>query len=192
MPMPANYFFELTMPSGNTYKIVDEGAREMISELLNFHEWLGITTTPLSEGATTNPITIDGQSVTAVQGDVATYQNEEFVFSSVGTWQKFGDLSGLGALAYKNTASGSFTPAGTCSGAAVTMSKATIKNMTNNGTLPSATMPTFTMNEHTLVITDGTFSAGAVATFEDKTVATDVDSVTQPTFTGTQGTVTVS
>ena len=197
------FLAEFTMPSGTTYQFKDAYARNLIKELLNFHEWLGITTTPLTEGSTVNPITISGEQVTATEGDVATYQNDEFVYSSVGTWQKFANLSGLGALAFKNSASGSYTPAGTVSqptftgseltsagkftpsgnisGAAVTMSKTTIKNNTSAGS-----MPTFTVSGETLIVTDG-----AVPTFEDVTVATDVDQVTQPTFAGTEGDVTV-
>jgi len=175
------FLAEFTMPSGNTYQLKDEYARNLIKELLNFHEWLGITTTPLVDGSTTNPILISGEEVTATEGDVATYQNDEFVYSSVGTWQKFANLSGLGALAFKNSASGSYTPAGTVSGTAVTMSKTTVKNNTSAGS-----MPTFTVSGETLIITDG-----SVPTFEDVSVATDVNSVTDPSFSGTPATITV-
>ena len=40
----------------------------------------GVTTTALSDEATTNPITIGGKSVTAKSGDVAIYSKKEFVF----------------------------------------------------------------------------------------------------------------
>lgn len=50
---------------------------------------LGATTTPLSDGATTNPITIDGQSVTVEKNDVAIYNTREFYFSGT-TWSEFG------------------------------------------------------------------------------------------------------
>lgn len=193
----------LTLPSGNTYNLKDNEAREMIRELLNVHEYLGITTTPITDGSTTNPVTIDGVSVTAVAGDLVTYEHDEFVFSSVGTWQKFGDLTSLGSLAYKNTASGNYTPAGTVSqpsftgseltsegsytpqgslsGATVTLSKKNIGSVTNAGS-----MPTYTVSDETLVIT-----AGAVPTVATESVAEDVDTVTQPTFSGTAATLQV-
>lgn len=50
---------------------------------------LGATTTALTDGATTNPITIDGESVTAVKNDVAIYNTREFYFSGT-TWSEFG------------------------------------------------------------------------------------------------------
>lgn len=99
---------KITLPSGTTYDIKDAGARELIAELLNYTTYLGVTTTELEDGSTTNPITISGDEVTATQGCIATYESSEFIFNGT-EWQKFGDLSALGALAYKNSASGSGT-----------------------------------------------------------------------------------
>lgn len=56
--------------------------------------WKGVTTTELTDGATTNPITIDGESYTAVTGDMVAYGAEEFVFNGT-AWQKLGDLSNV-------------------------------------------------------------------------------------------------
>lgn len=197
------FLAEITLPSGSVYKFKDEEARELISQLLNFNTWLGVTTTSLTDGATTNPITINGESVTATNGDVATYETEEFIFNGT-VWQKFGDLSGLGSLAYKNSASGNFTPAGTVSkptftgevmqstgtftpagtitGSNVTLSKKNIGSVTDPGTLP-----TYTVQGERLII-----AAGALPTVSEESVASDVDTITQPTFTGTAGSVSVS
>lgn len=49
----------------------------------------GTTTTPLENGSTTNPITIDGESYTAVFGDVVVYGYTEFVFDGT-AWSEFG------------------------------------------------------------------------------------------------------
>lgn len=196
------FLAEITLPSGNTYKFKDEEARELISQLLNFNRWLGVTTTPLTDGSTTNPILINGEDVTAVSGDVATYGTAEFIFNGT-IWQNFGDLSGLGSLAYKNNASGSytpsgsvsqpsfsgteltssgkFTPSGSVSGTAVTMSKTNVMSNTNAGTLP-----TYTVSGETLTIT-----SGALPTFEQVAVATDVDAITDPSFAGTEGDISV-
>ena len=67
-----------------TYEIVDVDAREgvldnraKIDEISSLIQggvhYLGKTTTSLSDGATTNPITIGGKSVTAKQGDMVSY-----------------------------------------------------------------------------------------------------------------------
>lgn len=49
----------------------------------------GTTTTALENGSTTNPITIDGESYTAVFGDVVVYGYTEFVFDGT-QWSEFG------------------------------------------------------------------------------------------------------
>ena len=54
-------------------------------------KWLGVTTTELEDGDTTNPITINGEEVTAEAGDVVTYGETEFVYSGT-AWQEFGGV----------------------------------------------------------------------------------------------------
>lgn len=57
---------------------------------------VGETTTPLTDEATTNPITVDGQSYTAQPNDAVIYGKKEFLFDGT-KWHEFGDLSGLNA-----------------------------------------------------------------------------------------------
>ena len=102
------------------YDIVDAGARSLISDLQSYTDYLGVTTTALTDGATTNPITINGESVTAKKGNIANYGSAEFIFNGT-AWQEFGDLSGLGDLAFADTATGSYTPAGTMTDPTVTI-----------------------------------------------------------------------
>ena len=83
-----------------------------------------------------------------------------------------------------------YTPAGTISGADVTVSKTSINSVTSPGTLPSATMPTYTVSNEVLIISAGSFDAGSLPTSEAVSVATDIDTITQPTFTGTQAQIT--
>lgn len=185
---------KITLPSGNTYTLKDEIARNMIEALEGFTKFLGVTSTELVDGDTTNPITINGASVVAQAGDIVTYGNHEFIFNGT-AWQEFGDLEALGALAYKDDASGSFTPAGTISltdtnkkatvnvaasgettyqpGGTVSVptitletagATTTVNSITDVGTLPSATMPTYTVSDETLTISAGTFSAGTLPT----------------------------
>jgi len=94
---------KITLPSGNTYDIKDQGARDLIASLQGGSYFLGKSTTALTDGATTNPIQIDGVTgtTTAINGNVAVYGNAEFIFNGT-KWIEFGDLSTLGALAYKD------------------------------------------------------------------------------------------
>lgn len=113
------------------------------------------------------------------------------------TWEKLGritvpDLSNYvskteaGALAYENTASGSFTPEGSVSKPSVTVteSKTDIPNVTGVGTAPA-----FTVENEVLIFDPGTTpSLGtAISALTGATAALD----DAPTFTGTTGTVTV-
>lgn len=162
-------------------------------------KWVGVTTTPLEDGATTNPITVDGKSVTVVRGDMASYDHDEFIYDGE-IWQALGDVSGLGLLAFKDSASGTvddyvtdasstftgdeltstgtFTPDGTISD--VVLSTDSINSMTNVGTLPTAELV-----DDVLI-----FHAGALPTYTSVTVADGVS--TQPAFTGTSGNVSVT
>lgn len=96
---------KITLPSGTTYNIKDQGARDLIDEMSGYTDFLGVTTTALTDGATTNPIKINNVDVTAKKGNIATYGSAEFIFNGT-AWQAFGDLSGLGDLAFKDSASG--------------------------------------------------------------------------------------
>lgn len=96
---------KITLPSGTTYDIVDQGARDLIDEMSGYTDFLGVTTTALTDGAATNPIKINNVDVTAKKGNIVTYGSAEFIFNGT-AWQLFGDLSGLGDLAFKDTASG--------------------------------------------------------------------------------------
>lgn len=102
---------KITLPSGVTYDIKDTVARETAAGGIQLK---GTTTTPLTDEATTNPITIGGNSYTAKNQDAVFYQKKEFVFDGT-KWHEFGDMSGLGELAYKDSTTASYTPAGTVS-----------------------------------------------------------------------------
>lgn len=52
-------------------------------------KYIGTTTTALSNGSTTNPITVDGKSYTAQFGDIAVYNYTEFIFDGT-KWGEFG------------------------------------------------------------------------------------------------------
>ena len=81
--------------NGTTYDIKDAVARATMAGAIVI---LGSTSTELVDGATTNPITVDGESVTAVANNAVFYGNKEFVFDGT-NWHEFGDMTGLGDLA---------------------------------------------------------------------------------------------
>ena len=102
---------KLKLPNGTTIYLKDEWARSQISDLSSFTKYLGVTTTEITDGSATNPITINGVPVTAERGNIALYGNSEFIIDG-SNWNAFGDLSALGDLAYKNSASATYTPQG--------------------------------------------------------------------------------
>lgn len=93
---------KITLPSGNTYDIKDAGARELIAQLQGGQYFLGLTTTPITDGATTKPIVIDSENVNQEKGNIVVYGSAEFIWDGA-KWVEFGDLSNLGALATKDT-----------------------------------------------------------------------------------------
>lgn len=274
---------KITLPTGSTYNVKDQEARDLIAALEKKGKYLGKTTTDISDNSTTNPITvvIEGTptQVTAIEGDWAIYDKYdgqtmvgtiESIWNGT-TWQEFGDLSDMGSLAYKDSASGLYTPTGTVSQSTFTGSQGsvaitasadangnytpagtvsqpsftgtsttstgkftptgsvsltdtnktatvsaaqsgdttyqpsgsvstptisvktagsttTVNSITDVGTLPSATMPTYSVSNETLTITAGSFNAGTLPTKgANQTVKTGDAAYesTQPTFSGT-------
>lgn len=160
--------------NGTTYNIKDATARQQIadmqSSLTGAMHYIGITTTALSDGATTATISIDGASKTLTASDagsVVIYGEKEFVWNGT-KWQEFGSTGSLKALAFKDTASGSLTPSGSVSKPTFTGTGATI-TVKNNAAV------SFTVSK----------ASSGTATY------TPEGSVSQPTFTGTQGIVEV-
>ena len=198
--MPGTYDYTIssfTLPNGDTVEIKDAVARSAQSSGMHY---LGETSSNITDGASTNPIQIVGRTgtTTAVAGDIVTKEGAEFLFDDT-NWHLFGDLSSLGSLAYKATASGSFTPQGSCAGAAVVLDTDTAyvaASSSGGGSVTPGSASTFsaTVSNEVLVFnfTPNTPTSVTLPSFSSQTIATGVDSVTQPTFTGTAGTVTVS
>ena len=129
----------------------------------------GTTTTALADGSTTNPITINGESYTAVAGDLVIYNGYEFLFDGT-YWEKFGTDGTLKALAFADTASGSSSVSvtGTASAQTFTGTQATI-SISGNVSGTAVSMTPSSANQETVVpfgsggsFTQGTdtFSAG--------------------------------
>lgn len=128
--MPENLLSQIVLPGSSTvYDLKDAWAREKIDALSKSTQWLGITTTEgISDGAdwttgnpkSIKPVSINGSNITPDNGSIVQthYTGEgsrEYILSvtktgdtiTAATWQEFGDLSSLGSLAFKNSASGS-------------------------------------------------------------------------------------
>ena len=185
---------QITLPSGTTYDIKDEWARSRINALGNYSYFMGVTTTVISDGDTTNPVTINSQSVTAETGGIVTYGSAEFIWNG-SAWQAFGDLSGLGNLAFADTASGSYTPVGSVSQPTFTGTEATISvSGTPSGTV---SQPTFTGTQGNVSVSgtpSGTVSQPSFTGTQGNVSVSGTPSgtVSQPTFTGTEGSLSVS
>lgn len=171
-----------------TFDIKDAYARQAIQDLGDALYWVGITTTALSDGATTNPITVGGESVTVKLGGLAQYidsqsQPLEFVWNGT-TWQEFG-YSNLGALAFKSSAEATYTPAGsvtvTPSQGADTTTAIVGVDTTN---VPSA----FSVTNEVLTITPGT---AAVLSSSVNAVTASGTVTATAAFVGTEATITV-
>lgn len=186
---------KIVLLNGTTYDVKDAEAREQIEEISSAISggvtFEGATSTELTNGSTVKNIVINGETVEAKKGWLVAYNQKEFVFDGT-QWIEMGDLSSLGSLAYKNSATGSFTPQGSVSAPTVSVSSAgstaTVVSMTDEGSLPSLTMSV--VNE-TLTFS---FDEGVLPTGSNVTVKTgDASySASVPTFTGTADTVTVS
>lgn len=195
---------KITLPSGSTYDLKDATARAALAGLTGAMHFIGVTTTALTDGASTNPVTIGGANVTASSGDVAIYSTREYVFSGTDSkWHEFGSTGSLKALAFKDTASGKITPAGTVSkptfsGTAATITSSytpsgtvsvvpnttSVYSITATGSLPSWGA---SVSDETLTLS---WSAGTLPTKGSaQTVATGIKSAT---FSGTEGSATAS
>lgn len=157
---------QIKLPSGTVYDIKDAVARAQIGGAIIIR---GTTTTELTDEATTNPITINGESYTAVANDAVFYDKKEFIFDGT-MWHEFGDMSGLGALAMKDSASGSYTPSGSVSQPTFT---GTEGDVTVKGT-PSGSVSLTSANQSTTV---SKASSGTATYTPEGTVSTPTISV---------------
>lgn len=114
-----------------TRKAADDSINNIInslkSSLTGAMHYVGETSTALTDGSDASPIKLatrpngtiaDNTDYTPEPGDVVIYQDKEFVYSKYaggGVWNEFGSTGSFKALAFKDSASGSYTPAGAVS-----------------------------------------------------------------------------
>jgi hypothetical protein len=134
---------------------------DIYSKISGGLHYLGKSTTPIADGDATGPWVIDGVTYVvsgAVDpqknlsaGDIAIYGESEFIWSgAAGKWQEFGSTGSLGALAFKDSASGDYTPAGTNQASAVSFTGTAdgdfVTGYNNDAVAPSKAADTFTPN----------------------------------------------
>ena len=122
--------------NGTTYDLKDAVARDTMAGAIKI---LGATTTALTDEATTNPITVNGESVTAVQNDAVFYSSKEFVFDGT-YWHEFGDMTGLGDMAEHDLDQVEFTTTVSAQTAETTVSQATATTTVATSTDETATV----------------------------------------------------
>ena len=188
------YISKVKLPGDTTiYDIKDQEARDLLAQVSNYTHYLGVTSTAITDGGTAGNISIGGTTWTkgteyseenhvyttgciVTANNATSYTPDEFICSTDGKWQKFGNLGDLGALAYKDSASGSYTPS-------VTGSKGTLAVASK--TIAAADVA---VTLSTTAITGAT-SFKAVNTLGNITYGYSISSAT---FTGTSATVSVA
>lgn len=215
---------KIVLPSGSEYNIKDAKAREDIAALQSIKTYLGITTTELMDGATTTSIVISGETVTVSASDAGVYViygELEFVWNG-SKWQELGSTSNLGDLAFKDTATGSVTPAGSVSltdtaktptvslktpgstdtihnPTKVTVAK-TVEAAAPGAAAPNNAITYYSVSGETLNLYQLGYTTGDSITTEDVTVKTDdgvyeagsIDVPTSASFSGSSVAVSVS
>ena len=166
----------------DTLWLKDAEARESIEDIYSkisggLH-YLGKSTTEIEDGDATGPWVIDGvtyvpSGATGSQknlaaGDIAIYGELEFIWSGAsGKWQEFGSTGSLKALAFKDSASGTYTPAGTNQASAVSFTGQTSASFVN-GFNDDAVAPSFSEGAFTPAsFGTGFYSEGSAPTFTE-------------------------
>lgn len=119
-----------SVASGNTELVtggsVYSAINEAVSSVLKMQ---GTTTTAISDGSTTNPVTINGSSYTAKKGDVVMYGNKEFWWQG-SAWEELGDEASWALKTTTISAGAGLTGGGTlASNRTISLSQATIDSL---------------------------------------------------------------
>ena len=114
---------KITLPNGSTYDLKDAKARESIEiikeNISSGIHYRGVSTTALEDGSDVARLELEGYGDYIPQsGDLVIYEDKEFIFVEYHdsrSWHEFGSTGSLRSLAFKDSASASYTPAGTVS-----------------------------------------------------------------------------
>lgn len=192
---------KITLPGGSTYDIKDTVARNDIAaiqtSITGGIHYIGESSTAITNGSTVKA-TIDSNEYTANAGDLVIYGQLEFIWGADEKWHEFGSTGSLKALAFKDNASGSYTPAGSVSQPTFSGTKASGLTVSPASSGTATYTPAGTVSQPTFTGTSATISssytpAGSVTVKAGSSSNyTPAGSVSQPTFTGTEATIAVS
>lgn len=165
---------KITLPSGSVYNLKDAQARSDIASIQTAVSggvsFLGITTTEITDGSTVTTVVVNSESLSAINGGMVIYGDDEFVYSSYDSkWHRFGPAGTFRALAFKDSASGTYTPAGS-----VSQPTFSGEELTSTGTASPTGSVTVGLSS------SNSTSAGAVAY---------VSAIGTKSFSGTQATI---
>ena len=167
---------KVTTTNGTTYWYKDAEARSVIEDIetriSGGVHWIGVTTTTLTDGSTTNPISIGGSDVTAENGDMVSYQPasgqaQEFVWNGALTtpcWQEIGSTGSLKAFAFVDQGTASYTPSVTVPQTTITATGGTTDNVLGEATTFSGAASAVTFDTATSGNTAAAITAMPTAT----------------------------
>ena len=184
----------ITLPSGTTYDLKDAWARDEIEDIKTITTgamyYIGISSTEITDDGTQNP-TIDGVVKTMDADDagaVCIYGEMEFVWNGA-KWQEFGSTGSLKALAFKDSASGTYTPSGTVSQPTFTGESAdvsiTATNDDNGNYTPSGTVGAPAISVKTAGATSSVTPIASVGTLPELTTSVSGETLTLSFSQGT-------
>lgn len=162
---------QITLPMGTTYDLKDAYARSAIEAIVGGDAvvFVGVSSVALTDGGTQNPV-VDGQTLTPAAGQLFFYGTQQFIWGTDNKWHALGSLESLGSLAYQNSASASYTPAGTVSKPTFTGSSSTVTITATDNTSGNY-QPKGTVSQPSFTGSSSTF-AGKFTPEGEVTVAT--------------------
>lgn len=119
-----------SVASGNTGLVTGGSVYSAInSALTSVLKLVGVTTTEISDGSTTNPVIINGSSYTAVTGNVVLYGAKEYLWTG-SAWEEMGDEASWALKTITITAGTGLTGGGTLeANRTISLSDATIASL---------------------------------------------------------------
>ena len=173
---------KITLPNGNQYNLKDAWARTQIEAITGGSAvvFKGASSTALTDGGNENP-TVGGQAVsTKSVGDLYFYNQEEFIYGPDDKWHSLGSqLQTLGDLAYKSSATASYTPTGTVS--QPTFSGASLSS--TGSYTPGGSITTTTAGTENKTAAVSVASSGSTTYQPGGTISTPTITVTPSTVT---------